>query len=124
MTSHTRLVSVLAVTAALAGSACTFDEPPPLPGQRADVAAVSACRERADEVFQRQNRDQVYRVDTYRTDTLDAPFGTTGMKGVTSAGLSQQYNRDNLVQDCLRGTSAGAQPPMSRDLHSNNPSTP
>jgi hypothetical protein len=122
MTSHVRFASAVILTAALAGSACSFElgSPPP----RAEVAAVSACRARADEVFQRQNRDQVYRVDTYNTDTRDAPLGTNGLKGVTSAGLSQQYGRDNMVQDCLRSSGAGPQPPMSRDIHGNNPGSP
>ena len=124
MKPHAHLASAILVTAVLAGNACSFDFGPSPPPQRAEVAAVSACRARADEVFQRQNRDQVYRVDTYNTDTRDAPFGTNGLKGVTSAGLSQQYGRDNMVQDCLRSTGAGPQPPMSRDIHSTGPGSP
>jgi hypothetical protein len=122
---HARLASAAVVTAFLAGNACSFQlgsSPPP--AQRAEIATVSACRARADEVFQRQNRDQVYRVDTYNTDTRDAPFATNGLKGVTSAGLSQQYGRDNMVEDCLRSSNAGPQPPMSRDIHGNNPGSP
>lgn len=124
MKPHTHLASAFLVTAALAGNGCSFELGSAPPPQRAEVAAVSACRARADEVFQRQNRDQVYRVDNYNTDTRDAPFGTSGLKGVTSAGLSQQYGRDNMVQDCLRSSGAGPQPPMSRDIHSTSPGSP
>lgn len=127
MKPHASLASAFLVTAALMGNACSFalgSAPPPPQAERAELAAVSACRTRADEVFQRQNRDQVYRVDNYNTDTRDAPFGTSGLKGVTSAGLSQQYGRDNLLQDCLRSSGAGPQPPMSRDIHGANPGSP
>src|SRR5260370_3004007 len=104
MTSHVRLASAVILAAALGVSACSFElgSPPP----RAEVAAVSACRARADEVFQRQNRDQVYRVDTYNTDTRDAPLGTNGLKGVTSARLSQPYGHHNHVQHYLRSNCA------------------
>jgi hypothetical protein len=115
-----RLAPIVFVTAALAASACSFGPPP----TRADLAAQSACRERADEVFQRQNRDQVYRVDAYRTDTRDAPFATSGLKGVTSAGLGQQFSRDTMLDNCLRGTGAAPlAPPMSRDLQTTGPTT-
>ena len=119
MTPLARVASALVMTAGLAGTACSVALGPSPP--RAEMAAESACRERADEVFQRQNRDQVYRVDSYHTDTRDAPFGTSGLKGVTSAGLSQQYGHDTMVRDCLRSSSAGVQPSISRDLHTNQP---
>ena len=121
---HARLASAVFIIAAMAGSACSLDigGPPPSQAGRAEVEAVSACRERADQVFDRQNRGQVYNTDTYRSITRDAPFTTNGLVGVTSAGLSQQYSRDNMVQNCLRESGAGGVAPMSRDLESNLPS--
>jgi len=116
-----RLLSIACVIAALAASACAFGPPP----TTSDITAQSACHERADEVFLRQNRGEVYNVDTDRTATRDAPFATSGLKGVTSAGLSQQYGRDTSFDNCLRGSATAPQaPPMSRDLRTNGPTTP
>lgn len=125
MTAHPRLAFAV-LAAALAGG-CAIDfggAPPPSPAAsrsaQTQIADLNACRSRADQVFTRQNRDAVYRVDNYNTDTRDAPFGTSGLKGVTSAGLSQQYDRDNMVDNCLRGSGIAAAP-MSRDLHTTGP---
>lgn len=127
MTAHPRLAFL--ALAALAGG-CSIDfggAAPPSPAAsrsaQTQLADLNACRTRADQVFTRQNRDAVYRVDNYNTDTRDAPFGTSGLKGVTSAGLSQRFNRDNMVDNCLRGSGVAATP-TSRDLHSNGPIAP
>lgn len=122
---HARLASAAFIIAAMAGSACSLGigGPPPSQAGKAELAAVSACRDRADQVFERQNREQVYNTDTYRSITRDAPFTTNGLVGVTSAGLSQQYHRDNLVQNCLRESGAGGVAPMSRDIESNLPTS-
>lgn len=71
--------------------------------QAAAAAARSACRARADEVFLRQNRGDVYRADTFVSDTRDSPFSTSGLPGITSNGLSGQYQRDNMVSSCVYG---------------------
>lgn len=128
MTPHARLVSVVLATTALAAGGCSFNfgsapAPTMTRSDQTRVADLDACRARADQVFTRQNRDQVYRVDSYNSDTRDAPFGTSGLKGVTSAGLSQQFGRDNMVENCLRGSGAAAAP-TSRDLQTTGPIAP
>jgi hypothetical protein len=130
MIPHARRIFTLAAALATAGCAIDFGGPAPAPppsglsrAEQTRVADLNACRERADQVFRRQNRDQVYRVDTYTSDTRDAPFGTSGLKGVTSAGLPQQFNRDTMVENCMRGSGAAA-PPMSRDLQTTGPIAP
>ena len=80
--------------------------------RRAPVGDVSAadraeCRQRADVVFDKQNRAEVYRTDTFAGETRDAPFSTTGLPGITSSGLSGQYERANLLDDCLRARAGG-----------------
>ncbi len=114
-----RFCSPILMAALLAASACAFQTGPARPP--AEVAAVSDCRARADEVFVRQNRDHAYRVDAYRTDTRDAPFASSGLRGVTSAGLSQQFGRDTTMDECLRASGYGAMPPQSRNIHGNLP---
>ena len=74
--------------------------------------AMAACRHRADEVFERQNRGDVYRSDMYAGGERDSPFAATGMSGNPSAGLSDRYSRENMVDDCLNAASGapGATP--------------
>ena len=45
---------------------------------RASAAQVAACRIRADQVYDRQNRADLYRSDSYAGGTRDAMFSSTG----------------------------------------------
>jgi hypothetical protein len=74
------------------------------PASQSSAAARSACRSYADEVFQRQNAGAVYQSDTYSTGLRDSPFGSSGLPGLTTTGLSQQYGIDTTMQNCLNGT--------------------
>ena len=84
----------LALIGALAVSGCGLFAAPPRPV--ASAATVAACRTRTDEVFARQNR---YLLS--ERDTRDAPFSTSGDTGITTAGLSSRYARDNLYDSCV-----------------------
>jgi hypothetical protein len=70
----------------------------------ASAAERSACRAHADAVFERQNSDAMYRSDTYSTGLRDSPFGSSGLPGLTTTGLSQQFGVATTMQDCLNGT--------------------
>jgi hypothetical protein len=59
-------------------------------------AQAVACRQHADDVFLKQNRDYL----TQR-DNRDSPFSSTGLIGVTSAGLGRRYGRDAMIDDCM-----------------------
>lgn len=65
--------------------------------------AMAACRQRADEVYERQNRGAVYRTDTFVASQRDAPFGGSGPAGNPSTGLSDRYAHDTILDDCLNG---------------------
>lgn len=93
-----------ALVALLALSACT---PPPAPtafrtGGRSDAAAVAACRARADEVYEKQNR-----VELSLRDQRDIPFASQGLSGITSQGLGARFGRDQMVADCLNNVGGG-----------------
>ena len=77
------------------------------PASHQDVAVLASCRQRADEVYQKQNRAELYRSDVFDTSNRDAPFATVGLPGITSRGLSGQYARDTLVDDCLNANAPG-----------------
>ena len=86
-------VAALALTAVL--SACAA---PPRP--RASVAASAACRSQTEQVFNRQNRDLL----THRS-SVDTPFSDSYDSGITSAGLSRQFERDQMMKSCLDSSS-------------------
>lgn len=71
-------------------------------GPRPTAAQQAACRQRADEVYDRQNRADLYRSDTYAGGTRDAMFSSTGSPGGV-AHLSARYARDRMLDSCLRG---------------------
>jgi hypothetical protein len=82
---------------ALAVTACA--PTPQTPQTRADAALVSACRERANEAYDRQNRGTIYSI----TDR-DVPYSANYLPDVPSRGLSQLYAHDSMVRDCVRNT--------------------
>lgn len=75
--------------------------PPSQPGgqARADADTVAACREHADQVYNRQYRDQIYTITN-----RDVPFSAGYAPGVTDRGLAARYSHGNMVSDCVRNT--------------------
>jgi hypothetical protein len=92
---------LLTVASLLLLAACASpSRPPPSPQTRADQAAMSACRSQADQTYAAQNRG-----DLIRDQNSYAPFATNYDSGVSS-GLGARYQRDTMVEDCLRGIDA------------------
>lgn len=85
--------------AAATVAACT---PPPQTAQsRANQALVSACRQRADEVYRKQNRASLY-----TQDDRFAPESGLYNSGITTRGLAERFAWDTQVSDCVRSQSA------------------
>jgi hypothetical protein len=82
----------------LALAYCT-PPPPPVGQARADADTLAACRLHADQVYNRQNRDQIYSITN-----RNVPFSTGYAPGVTDSGLAARYAHDNMVSDCVRNT--------------------
>jgi hypothetical protein len=89
--------------AALTTLAACSPPPAPTAQSRADQATLSACRQRADEVFQRQNRASLY-----TQDGRDTPGSGSYVSGITSRGLSERFGWDTQVSDCVRNQGAAA----------------
>jgi len=107
-------------TGLLAGCARPSGPPP-------TAAQSAACRQRADEVYDRQNRADLYRSDIHAGGARDAMFSGTGSPGASIGALSARFARDRMVDDCLRGvagnvastpgapvTATGIAPPRTR----------
>jgi len=97
MTPRPIVLAVVFAAAVLAGCAA------PATGPRPSAAQAAACRQRADEVYDRQNRADLYRSDIYAGGARDAMFSGTGSPGASIGQLSARFARDRLVDDCLRG---------------------
>jgi hypothetical protein len=74
--------------------------PPPPTGQaRADAETLAACREHANAVYDRNNRDTIYTINN-----RDSPYSANYTPGVTDRGLAQRFDHENMVRDCVRNT--------------------
>jgi hypothetical protein len=91
-----RLIVLLLLIVTLAQCA----PPPPPTGQaRADAATLAACREHADDVYNRTHRDTIYTISS-----RDSPYSANYTPGVVDRGLPQRYGRENMIRDCVRNT--------------------
>ena len=71
----------------------------------ADQKALVACRARANEVYDRQNRGAIF---TPTNTDRDTPRSTGYVFGNPTSGLSARYGYDNMIDDCLRHTNDAA----------------
>jgi hypothetical protein len=58
-----------------------------------------ACGQQADRQFEKQNRYLMSEQDQTGT-----PFSSRGLPGDPTQGLSDQYHRDRMVDDCMHST--------------------
>ena len=74
------------------------------PQDHADAVTAAACNRRADEVYSLRHPAQVYAQDAYAASLRDAPLSTSGTFSNPSQGLSGQYERAQIVRDCIDAT--------------------
>ena len=67
-----------------------------------DREAVADCRQESDRIFAARNRYQLS-----EPNNMDTPLSGSGQVTTPSAGLSDQYEREELVDRCLARGSAG-----------------
>ena len=70
---------------------------------RANQATVAACRERAEDVYVRQNRDLIY-----QNDTSSTPYSAGPNTGIPTHGLSSLFAHQQVLDDCVRNTGSEA----------------
>ena len=101
--------------ACLVLAGCSYGTPRPSAQSRADAATVAACRQRADQVYEQQNRAAIYSPPA----AVNVPSsGTYAPGGAADRGLADLYQRDTLINDCVRniGTEADrGMPPTVRN---------
>ncbi|MDQ2803797.1 MAG: hypothetical protein M3Y41_14405 [Pseudomonadota bacterium] len=100
-------VRVVGWAAALSCGLAACAGPPPASLTERD--SISACRQRADQVYDRLNRRDIY---SGNQDNL-APNSSVGLLGNPTGGLSQQYAHERMIETCVRDTGAGSNVPGS-----------
>lgn len=92
------------VLAAFALSACAGPAPQGSQAQ-ADASTRAACRQRADDVYNQQNRGEIYSP----ASQVNTPYSANYLPGASDRGLAQQFGFDRQISDCVRntGTEAG-----------------
>lgn len=83
----------LTLALALAAGACQRPPPP----TAADATIRADCRQTAERQYVAQNR-----VDLTRRDERDFAFAGSYNSGISSRGLGAEFQRDQMVTDCLR----------------------
>jgi hypothetical protein len=79
-------------------------DPPPMTGQaQADAATRAACRQRANEAYDQQNRAQIYSPSA----SVNTPFSANYQPDQTDRGLSDLFVHDRMVSDCIRNSGTG-----------------
>lgn len=68
-----------------------------------DAVTDAACRQRAEQVYQMRHPDATYKQDIYTSSLRDSPFSTSGTPSLPTQGLSNQYEMQQLYDDCMRG---------------------
>jgi hypothetical protein len=91
-------VRVFFLLTAVAIAGC--DSPAPTGQAQADAATASACRQRANEVFDRQNRGQIFSPQSQ----VNTPFSANYAPNDGSQGLSQLFAHNRMIDDCVRNT--------------------
>jgi hypothetical protein len=89
-----------------------------------DAATLEACRKRADEVYTRQNRAEIYSPASGANSPLSGSYA-----GSSTRGLSTQFGYEQAVQQCVRNVGAAldqtgaapATPPLSKDAQAAPP---
>ena len=88
---------------AIALSAC--DSAPPSGQAQADAATQAACRQRAEQTYEQQNRGQIYSP----ASQVNMPVFRQLCARRTNRGLSDVFAHDRMVSDCVRNTGTGAE---------------
>jgi len=84
-------------------AACAGPGPQPGGAQvQANAATAAACRQRADQVYNMRHRDTIYAPPS----DINTPFSANYAPGIGDRGLSDVFERDSMVSDCVRNTGA------------------
>ena len=94
------LIALMGVLA-LAGCA----GPSPSGQAHGDAATLAACRQRAEETYNQQNRGDIYRPQAQ----VNTPYSADYAPSTSGRGLAELFAHDRLINDCVRNTGTGTE---------------
>jgi hypothetical protein len=95
--------SIGALLSAVALAAC--DSPTGGGQAQADAQTRAACRARAEQVYEQQNRGAIYSPPP----AVNTPYSGNFAPGMDDRGLSDLFAHDRLINDCIRNSGTGAE---------------
>ncbi len=100
---HVVPIGLVAMFGAVALSAC---EGAPQSGQaQADADTRAACQAKAEQVYNQQNRAEIYSPPP----TVNTPYSANYIPSMSDRGLSDLFVHDRIVSDCVRNTGTGSE---------------
>ena len=72
---------------------------------QADAQTRAACRARAEQAYEQQNRATIYSPPP----SVNTPYSANFAPGADDRGLSDLFAHDRMVNDCIRNTGTGAE---------------
>ncbi len=103
-------LNVTVLLLAMALSAC--DRPPETGQAQADAQTRKACENRAEQVYNQQNRAEIYSPPL----PVNTPY-SANYNPRSDLGLSDLFVHDRMVNNCIRNTGTGterSQPPSQQ----------
>ncbi len=100
------ILGLLCALAALALAGCA--EPPASTASsetRSDAATLDACRRRANEIYDRQNRASIFAANS----GMNSPSSGAYVSGQTDRGLSARFAQEQLIRECVRNAGGAAE---------------
>ena len=80
----------------------------PVTDSRTDLATQTACRTRANEMYDRRNRAEIYSANS----TMNSPFSANYQPGTTNQGLAERFSFEQMVSECIRNAGTGPERPV------------
>ena len=75
---------------------CAF---PSSPQSHTERATLAACRENANEIYNRNHRGEIYSINQ-----VGLPYSATYLADNQTNTLAEQYVNDRVIDDCVRNT--------------------
>jgi hypothetical protein len=72
---------------------------------KVDLQTQAACRERANEIWEQQDRAEIYKPNS----SVNTPFSANWEPDVPSRGLADQFAYGKTVADCERESGGGSE---------------
>ncbi len=71
-----------------------------------DAAVLDACRKRANEIYDRQNRAEIYAPQS----GVNSPLSGNYVDSSLTRGLSSRFGHDQLIRECIRTANVSRAP--------------